>query len=489
MKPRNLDNKPCSPISSNCVIWQGPDIPCIKLCNGDSVSDVVAKLATELCTIMEQTNVSAYDLACLGLGNFGPVDFQGLIQLLVTKICEIENISVSTSNVINSGGTTGSTSGDCPDCVVSVAECFQSSGTTMQLTAYTQLIGERICVLINDISSINATLVSLDTRVTTLENTPPPSSTTPSFTLTCTVGSYTPGTPLPINTILQEFINNVWCNFYAVTGSSGSLTLAISKQCITDSDTQLSDGQPFSSNANWVSPASTVADTITNIWVALCDIYNYTKTFASTVIAGVAIPTGSVMAFAGDVEPVGWKFCDGSTLNRTTYSDLFNVIGTTYGSSNSTNFYLPDLRQRIPVGLGVNTPDYTYDTLGTTGGDETVTLTTNEIPAHTHDVNATLNLTLTGTTDSAGGHSHTAAYTDMTAAPGTGDYRVTDSSQTTASGGGTLTNTEPDHAHDLTGVTADGTLATTTSDGSPTLGGVAHKNMQPYIIMNYIIKL
>ena len=47
MKPLNLDNKPCSPISSNCVIWQGPDIPCIKLCTGDTVSDVVAKLATD----------------------------------------------------------------------------------------------------------------------------------------------------------------------------------------------------------------------------------------------------------------------------------------------------------------------------------------------------------------------------------------------------------------------------------------------------------
>ena len=40
MKPLNLDNKPCSPISSNCVVWQGPDIPCIQLCTGDTVSDV-----------------------------------------------------------------------------------------------------------------------------------------------------------------------------------------------------------------------------------------------------------------------------------------------------------------------------------------------------------------------------------------------------------------------------------------------------------------
>ena len=44
--------EPCSHISSNCVIWQGPDISCINLCNGDTVSDVVAKLATELCNLV-----------------------------------------------------------------------------------------------------------------------------------------------------------------------------------------------------------------------------------------------------------------------------------------------------------------------------------------------------------------------------------------------------------------------------------------------------
>lgn len=486
MKPLNLDNRPCSPISSNCVVWQGPDIPCIKLCAGDTVSDVVASLATELCTILDQTNVTSYDLACLGLGNFGPVDFQALIQLLVNKICELENIPST-----GSGTGTGTASEGCPDCVVSVAPCFQSSGTTMQLTAYTQLIGERICTLIDEIASITANISDLNVRVTALENTQPPSSTLPSFTLNCTIGTLIQGTSQVINVTLQEFINNVWCDFYSATGTSGSLTTAVNQICINDADLQLSTGTPFSNNPNWVHSGSygTVADAITNIWVAMCDIYSYTSTLASTILSGVNIPTGSVMAFAGDVEPSGWKFCDGALLDRTTYAALFGVIDVNYGSTTSANFALPDLRQRIPVGLGPNTTDYNYDTLGTTGGDETVTLTPNEIPAHTHDVNDTLSLTLNGTTAADGGHNHTSAYADMAAASGSGDYRVTDSSQASPSGGGTLTNTEPDHTHDLTGATADGTLSTTTSDGSPTLAGAAHKNMQPYIIMNYIIKL
>ena len=67
MKPLNLDNKPCSPISSNCVVWQGPDIPCIKLCIGDTVSDVVFAMATELCTILDTLKVTNYDLTCFNM--------------------------------------------------------------------------------------------------------------------------------------------------------------------------------------------------------------------------------------------------------------------------------------------------------------------------------------------------------------------------------------------------------------------------------------
>lgn len=134
MKPLNLDNRPCSPISSNCVIWQGADIPCINLCSGDTVSDVVFKLATELCIIMDQLNVSNYDLSCLAINSCPPADFQALIQLLITKICEANGVVVDTTKA--SG---------CPDCVVSVAPCFvEGTQTTMQLVDYVQMIANRV---------------------------------------------------------------------------------------------------------------------------------------------------------------------------------------------------------------------------------------------------------------------------------------------------------------------------------------------------------
>jgi hypothetical protein len=267
MKPLNLDNRPCSPVSSNCVVWQGPDIPCINLCKGDTVSDVVAALATELCTILDQLNVSNYDLSCLGITACGPKDFQALIQLLIDKICDAEGI-VRPDLRIEPG---------CPDCVVTVAECFRTgNNTTMQLLDYVNMIAEKVCALIDEIANINQQIDEIIIRIENLENAPVPVTPIPSFTLGCTIGSLGTGTTQFINVILQEFINNVWCPLQNTLGSNSDLISAVSAICIQDTDLQLSTGTPFSTNPNWIQSGSydTVADAINNLWVALCDVYN-----------------------------------------------------------------------------------------------------------------------------------------------------------------------------------------------------------------------
>ena len=72
--------------------------------------------------------------------------------------------------------------------------------------------------------------------------------------------------------------------------------------------------------------------------------------------ATAMLPPGLVMAFGGTTAPSGWLLCDGSAISRTTYSLLFTAIGTSYGAGDgSTTFNLPDLRGRVPVGLGSQT--------------------------------------------------------------------------------------------------------------------------------------
>jgi microcystin-dependent protein len=87
---------------------------------------------------------------------------------------------------------------------------------------------------------------------------------------------------------------------------------------------------------------------------------------------------GEIRMFAGNFAPAGWMFCEGQLLPISEFETLFNLIGTTYGGDGQSTFQLPDLRGRLPMHQGNGF------TLAETGGVETVTLTTQQIPAHTH---------------------------------------------------------------------------------------------------------
>jgi microcystin-dependent protein len=87
---------------------------------------------------------------------------------------------------------------------------------------------------------------------------------------------------------------------------------------------------------------------------------------------------GEIRMFGGNFAPVGWAFCNGALMAIDQNDALFNLIGTTYGGDGQTTFALPDLQSRIPLHVG---PGFA---LAQTGGVETVTLTNNQIPAHSH---------------------------------------------------------------------------------------------------------
>jgi microcystin-dependent protein len=92
---------------------------------------------------------------------------------------------------------------------------------------------------------------------------------------------------------------------------------------------------------------------------------------------------GEIRMFGGNFAPDGWLFCDGSLLPISEYETLYNLIGTTYGGDGQTTFALPDLRSRVPIHQGAG-----Y-VMGQQGGVENVTLTVEQLPAHTHALNAT----------------------------------------------------------------------------------------------------
>jgi microcystin-dependent protein len=159
---------------------------------------------------------------------------------------------------------------------------------------------------------------------------------------------------------------------------------------------------------------------------------------------------GEIRIFAGSFAPLGWALCQGQQLPIVENDVLYALIGTTYGGDGVNTFALPDLRGRAPVHPGTLPGGSTYSH-GQMGGVERVTLTTNQLPAHSH----TVPHGGAGTQASPIGHilGHTAAR----------DFRYAAS----AAGATTLASTA---------VTAQGS-------------GQSHENRSPYMALNFIIAL
>jgi hypothetical protein len=301
MKPLNYDNSPCSPTSSNCVIWQGPDLHCIKLCTGDTVSDVIANLATELCIVMEQLSITNYNLSCFNLVGCKPETFEELLQFLIDQICLQNGTALPT----DSKGIDLST-------LVTVAPCFIVNGiTTMTLLDYVTAIGNKICNIVDQIAIINSTLNEYDIRITTLENATVPTYTLPEITVTCVLpaGSY------PIDEVLDALMNDPasgYCALLSATGTPAALNSAVLKQCISNTDLRLTTGTAYSTSANWVSTWNStnanIASSVQNLWVVVCDIYNYLTSIITVQDTNtVNLTLSPTKVLSAEIQDTGWQ--------------------------------------------------------------------------------------------------------------------------------------------------------------------------------------
>lgn len=118
---------------------------------------------------------------------------------------------------------------------------------------------------------------------------------------------------------------------------------------------------------------------------------------------------GVVKLFAGNFAPVGWHFCDGSLLPIQQYAALYSLIGNYYGGDGRTNFALPDLRGRVPVGAGLG-PGLTQHNIGEKFGSETNTLQPSNLPNTFVPQNVT---TGTGVVSGASGQNHIVPVNNM----------------------------------------------------------------------------
>lgn len=105
-------------------------------------------------------------------------------------------------------------------------------------------------------------------------------------------------------------------------------------------------------------------------------------------VYGGNTPVGSMLDWSTNTAPNGWLLCDGSVVSRSMYNDLFAVVGTTFGSGDgSSTFNLPDFKGKVSVGR--DSEDIDFNSIGKTGGAKTHTLTISEMPEHTHSLGIT----------------------------------------------------------------------------------------------------
>lgn len=188
---------------------------------------------------------------------------------------------------------------------------------------------------------------------------------------------------------------------------------------------------------------------------------------------------GEIRIFAGNFAPRSWAFCAGQTISIASNNALYAIVGTVYGGDGVTTFNLPDLRSRIPIGTGQG-PGLPNYTLGNQVGQENVTLTVDQMPAHSHastvqqaSTPGSAKATLNGI-NNAGGQSK----------PG-GNYLGQDNGAG-ATPYATAGTPVAMHAGSLT-ATINATPPTVTLSASG--GNTPHENVQPVLAANYIICL
>lgn len=254
---------PCNPTSSNCVSWEGPDLPCINLCKGDAVSDVIYKAASVLCTVKDDL-----DLTHLDLQNIFDIcaacpepekTLKNILQLLINKIKTLQDL-------INELG--GATTGE--EITVRIASCFRttdSSGDTiteLKHSDYTKAIGLQVCEVL-------ITLAGLDTRVTGLED---DVTDLKNRVQTLEVGD----SGLEALTERVDTLETSFTGLTTVLGPNTDLAQITSEECPTsgagNSVTSLAAGD---GSALWTGNSNNVSESIKRIWIAVCDLRSAVK--------------------------------------------------------------------------------------------------------------------------------------------------------------------------------------------------------------------
>ena len=280
----------CNETSSNCVVWQGPDLPCIDVCNGDTISDILAKLCDELVnttTVSPGVDISTINQGCL-ISEYGTAnDVQTLITNIIDKLCKCcENAGTQT---------------DPCSCVIPLPDClkYEQSGTGQYITSlplysttgdsYAVLLGNKICDNINAINSIQITVADHESRITYIEancchshgSGPHEGTSSPQNMI---VPSYvgTPGIPSSIASVMVATEQTLG-ELERATGTPAAINTALNVAPSLGGREILSGTGTYSAVPQFIGNPVNLAQSVQNLWVTLNDTRNAVQSMKETV--------------------------------------------------------------------------------------------------------------------------------------------------------------------------------------------------------------
>lgn len=270
MKPTksNTADKGCSPVSSNCVVWQGPDLSCINLCNGDTVSDVIYKIAENLCAAQLDAGLSDLDLTCLlTVCQATPEPahtLSAVLGLLIDKVCCLSDLI---DNLPSGGGDTYvEPTLNLPACLQYVNGQGQTI-TSLPHSQFTLTMAQKVCALNTTVGTHTSQIANHETRVTILEN--KPAATLPTVTPKC-VGVV--GVPAALDVVLTN-VEDELCKLKTAVGSNTQITASAAQQCSAlGSATALSTTGTMSGLSGWNNSITNLSQSFQNLWITVCDI-------------------------------------------------------------------------------------------------------------------------------------------------------------------------------------------------------------------------
>ncbi len=337
-------------VSSNSVIWAGPDLPCIDLCKGDTISDVQLKVATELCKIIEQLDLSETDLGCINDCPACPQPDKSLkkvIKLLIDAFCVLKER-------VDDLGEANNNANQVFDVNLRCIAQTDGAGNILNDNSNDQIVQSIIDQLCNNKFSIDLLTAKVEDLQDAIDAIPPPPVLElPSLASSCL---YTGTRDLDV---AHSQLDAAFCSLRSILGLPGALSGGISQQC-PDLFTA------YGANPNFKATPATVADSLGNMWIVLCDVMSRVAYMESNCCRAtcddVKIGFGVVLSDARDEATLRFTFGNGTSIpdgfidcgSRLTVTDTWgNVVDQIIKIENAAELLI-DL-----TGLNFNS-DYTF---------------------------------------------------------------------------------------------------------------------------------